>query len=82
VPRGRDWRARSTSVADPFHRSGRADGSAGGEFMVDVRKSFNFEYVAAYPGSSFRGSHESLLNYNGNKTPEFTSRNCLVISDR
>src|SRR3984893_12738391 len=39
--------------------------------MVDVIKSLGFEYVAANPGSSFRGLHESLINYGGNKNPEF-----------
>ena len=43
----------------------------GGDFMVDVLKSLGFEYVAANPGSSFRGLHESLVNYGGNKAPEF-----------
>ena len=43
----------------------------GGDFMVDVLKSLDFEYVAANPGSSFRGLHESIINYGGNTTPEF-----------
>src|SRR5215475_1530714 len=43
----------------------------GGDFMVDVLKSIGFEYVAANPGSSFRGLHESLINYGGNTAPEF-----------
>jgi thiamine pyrophosphate-dependent acetolactate synthase large subunit-like protein len=38
--------------------------------MVDVIKSLGFEYVAANPGSSFRGLHESIINYGGNKNPE------------
>src|SRR5215471_13546690 len=42
----------------------------GSDFMVDVIKSLGFEYVVANPGSSFRGLHESLINYGGNK-PEF-----------
>jgi thiamine pyrophosphate-dependent acetolactate synthase large subunit-like protein len=42
----------------------------GSDFMVDVIKSLGFEYVAANPGSSFRGLHESLINYGGNKLPE------------
>ena len=42
----------------------------GSDFMVDVLKSLNFEYVAANPGSSFRGLHESFINYGGNKSPE------------
>ena len=43
----------------------------GGDFMVDVIKSLNFEFVASNPGSSFRGIHESIINYGGNSSPEF-----------
>ncbi|HTM12672.1 MAG TPA: thiamine pyrophosphate-dependent enzyme [Bryobacteraceae bacterium] len=43
----------------------------GADFMVDVIKTLNFDYVCANPGSSFRGLHESLVNYGGNKAPEF-----------
>jgi len=43
----------------------------GGDFMVDVIKSLDFEFVAANPGSSFRGIHESIVNYGNNTTPEF-----------
>ena len=42
----------------------------GADFMVDVLKSLGFEYIAANPGSSFRGLHESLINYGGNAMPE------------
>jgi len=42
----------------------------GSDFMVDVIKTLGFEYVAANPGSAFRGIHESLINYGGNKMPE------------
>src|SRR5271155_839496 len=43
----------------------------GSDFMVDVIKALGFEYIFANPGSSFRGLHESVINYGGNKTPEF-----------
>src|SRR6266404_8672324 len=43
----------------------------GSDFMVDVLKALGFEYVFANPGSSFRGLHESFVNYGGNKNPEF-----------
>ena len=43
----------------------------GGDFMVDVLKALNLEYVAANPGSSFRGIHESIINYGNNSAPEF-----------
>jgi len=42
----------------------------GADFMVDVIKSFGIEYIAAMPASSFRGLHESIINYGGNKNPE------------
>src|ERR1700689_3546622 len=42
----------------------------GSDFMVDVFKSLGFEYVCANPGSSFRGLHESFVNYGHNKSPE------------
>ena len=43
----------------------------GSDFMVDVLKTLGFEYIAANPASSFRGLHESLINYGGNKGPEW-----------
>ena len=43
---------------------------AGSDFMLDVLKSLNFEYVALNPGSSFRGLHESIVNYGKNSAPE------------
>jgi len=43
---------------------------AGSDFMIDVFKSLGFEYFFANPGSSFRGLHESLINYGGNTNPE------------
>jgi acetolactate synthase I/II/III large subunit len=43
----------------------------GSDFMVDVLKGLGFEYLFANPGSSFRGLHESVVNYGGNKNPEF-----------
>src|SRR5580704_12197485 len=42
----------------------------GSDFMLDVLKSLGFEYVCANPGSSFRGLHESVINYGGNAAPE------------
>lgn len=42
----------------------------GSDFMVDVIKSLDIDYLATNPGSSFRGLHESLTNYGGNSKPE------------
>jgi acetolactate synthase-1/2/3 large subunit len=43
----------------------------GSDFMVDVIKATGIEYIASNPGSSFRSLQESIINYGGNKKPEF-----------
>ena len=44
--------------------------SPGSDFMVDVIKKIGIDYIPTNPGSSFRGIHESIVNYGGNKAPE------------
>jgi len=46
-------------------------GRAGSDFMVDVIKSLDIDYCYSNPASSFRGLHESLINYGKNTRPEF-----------
>jgi thiamine pyrophosphate-dependent acetolactate synthase large subunit-like protein len=48
---------------------------AGSDFMVDVLKTLNFEYILSSPSSDFRGLQESFINYGGNKNPEWIT--CL-----
>lgn len=43
----------------------------GADFMTDVIKTLDIDYVAANPGSTFRGLQESLINYGENKAPEW-----------
>jgi len=43
----------------------------GSDFMLDVIKTLNIDYIASNPASSFRSLHESIVNYGGNKKPEF-----------
>ena len=43
---------------------------SGSDFMVDVIKTLPLDYVTTMPGSTFRGLHESLINYGHNKAPE------------
>jgi acetolactate synthase-1/2/3 large subunit len=44
--------------------------TSGGDFMVDVMKTLDIEYLAMNCASSFRGLHEAILNRGGNKQPE------------
>ncbi len=47
------------------------EGRSGSDFMVDVLKTLDFDYIASLPASTFRGLQESLINYGDNKKPEF-----------
>jgi acetolactate synthase I/II/III large subunit len=62
---------REPEVGTPAVLEVLTENRSGSDFMVDVIKSLGFDYVAANPGSSFRGLHESLINYGGNEKPEF-----------
>jgi thiamine pyrophosphate-dependent acetolactate synthase large subunit-like protein len=42
----------------------------GSDYMVDVLKALDFDYVAVNPGSAFEGLHESIINHGGNRKPE------------
>src|SRR6266849_3630348 len=39
------------------------------DVIVDLIKQFGFPYIALNPGASYRGLHDSLVNYGGNNPP-------------
>jgi thiamine pyrophosphate-dependent acetolactate synthase large subunit-like protein len=47
----------------------------GSDFMVDVCKTLDLDYMASCPGSTFRAMQESFVNYGQNKRPEWLT--CL-----
>src|SRR5437764_5319566 len=55
----------------PRETTNRIGGRPGSDFMVDVVKTLGIKYLPANCASSYRGIHESLINYGGNKMPEF-----------
>jgi acetolactate synthase-1/2/3 large subunit len=61
----------AAEVATPPSVDVLTEERSGSDFMVDVFKSLGFEYLFANPGSSFRGLHESIINYGANEHPEF-----------
>ncbi|HKA34033.1 MAG TPA: thiamine pyrophosphate-dependent enzyme, partial [Candidatus Binatia bacterium] len=66
--RAEDGKEDSKAAAAPKDKVVKRPGS---DFMVDVIKATGIEYIASNPGSSFRSLHESIVNYGGNKKPEF-----------
>ncbi len=57
------------------HELPLTEGRSGSDYMVDVIKTLDIDYLACMPGSTFRGLHESIINYGGNRKPEFLT--CL-----
>ncbi len=70
VPSASALAAETGEVSIPLSVDVITEDRSGSDFMVDVLKSLGFEYVVSNPGSSFRGLHESIVNYGGNKSPE------------
>jgi acetolactate synthase I/II/III large subunit len=50
---------------DPVNQS-----SSGGDFMVDVFKTLDIDYLSMNCASSFRGLHEAVVNHANNTKPE------------
>ena len=52
----------------------------GSDVVVDLIKAFDIEYAAFNPGATFRGIHDSIVNYGGNYKPEVIFCNHEEIS--
>ncbi|MFM1815062.1 MAG: hypothetical protein RLZ98_1757 [Pseudomonadota bacterium] len=42
----------------------------GGDAIAEMFRALDIEYIALNPGASYRGIHDSMVNYLGNKRPE------------
>lgn len=47
----------------------------GSDLIVDLFKLYEIPYAALNPGSTFRGLHDSIVNYGGNRVPEMITCN-------
>lgn len=50
--------------------SGDTGGQWGSDAIAELLGALGFKYVAFNPGASFRGLHDSLINFNGNRDPQ------------
>jgi acetolactate synthase-1/2/3 large subunit len=55
-----------TSAAQPW----KAHPEFGSDVIVDLLKAYDIPFVSFNPGSTFRGLHDSIVNYGGNQNPE------------
>ena len=51
----------------------RADAEYNSDAIVDLLNGLDVEYVFLLPGSSYRGLHDSLVNYGRNHKPQMMS---------
>ncbi|HEY8579617.1 MAG TPA: hypothetical protein VIL72_07000, partial [Beijerinckiaceae bacterium] len=42
----------------------------GSDVVADTLRALDLPYIALNPGASYRGLHDSIVNYLGNKKPE------------
>jgi acetolactate synthase I/II/III large subunit len=58
-----------SSVAKP-NAAVEATPRFGSDCIADLLRALDIDYIALTPGASFRGLHDSLVNYLGNERPE------------
>ncbi len=56
-------------AADPEIKASYAAKAWQSDVIVDLIKHYGFPYIALNPGASYRGLHDSLVNYGGNQPP-------------
>ena len=62
-------------MLEPVERSERESGREpamawGSDAMAEVLRRLRLPYVSLNPGSSYRGLHDSLVNYLGDESPQ------------
>src|SRR5947199_10692751 len=57
-------------MAKPQSRVEKKQPEYGSDVVVDLMKAFDIEYAAFNPGATFRGIHDSIVNYGVNYKPE------------
>jgi acetolactate synthase I/II/III large subunit len=61
----------------PVHVQPTTQSTSGADFMLDVMRGLGIEHAAAFVGSSFRGLHESIINYGMLSEPTLDFLSCM-----
>lgn len=69
--RGLGFRVKVSKVAiDRPEKLGRAQMRWGSDVVAEVTRRLDLKYIALVPGASYRGFHDSIVNYLGNENPQ------------
>ena len=66
----RDQRDAATAAIDRPVASGVNTAQFGSDVVADALRATGIDYIALNPGASYRGLHDSLVNYLGNERPQ------------
>jgi acetolactate synthase I/II/III large subunit len=69
--------SRASEQGAPPHFEGPSHTTCGSDFMVDVMRNLGIDYVAAIPGNTFKGLHESIINYGMTTPPPLEHISCM-----
>src|SRR3984893_7711442 len=69
--------SRESEQGAPPHLEGPSHTTCGSDFMVDVLRNLGIDYVAAIPGNTFKGLHESIINYGMTAAPALEHISCM-----
>jgi acetolactate synthase-1/2/3 large subunit len=69
--------SRAAEQGAPPHFEGPSHTTCGSDFMVDVMRNLGIDYVAAIPGNTFKGLHESIINYGMTTSPALAHISCM-----
>jgi thiamine pyrophosphate-dependent acetolactate synthase large subunit-like protein len=59
-----------SAVEQPTHSSAGSAPKYASDLVVDLLRASGMRYLPMNPGSSFRGLHDSIVNYGGNRDPQ------------
>ena len=68
---------RAMETGLPAAHSDPVSGIPGSDFMVDVLRGLGIEYFAAMTGNTFKGLHESIINYGMMGAPKIEHITCM-----
>ena len=60
----------SKSAIDRPENPGKPQMKWGSDVVAEVTRQLDLKYIALVPGASYRGFHDSIVNYLGNQNPQ------------
>src|SRR5688572_17499297 len=60
----------SSIIHDAPTQTGHGDIVYGSDAIASVLRTLDIPFIALNPGASYRGLHDSIVNYLGNRTPQ------------